>query len=285
MGKLTHLFKKNEKGQSLVEFALVAPILLLVVLGIVQFGIILNAYVSITHAAREGVRLAAVGGDESQVVDRTYNLAKTTGFVNLTKEDIIVSYMPDIDEEYDDPDQDPIVGDIVKIVIKNADVSIVVPLLDMFTGNSVAIASSATMRLEEGYRLAVSSPEFIKMKLGPINHSVSPNNMDLIIDLRVLDDNDQPIQGVFVDTEGAVLIRDQEEPDTWNALPDTPPGNQTLETDSSGNVTLTFSGFIPTNQSINRFELVIKVGGLTKSGYDYEDAGPDNDVYDFENDF
>ena len=53
--------KKNCYGQSLVEFALVLPILLALVMGIIQFGIILNGYLTITHAVREGARLAAVG--------------------------------------------------------------------------------------------------------------------------------------------------------------------------------------------------------------------------------
>lgn len=52
---------KNEKGTSTVEFALILPLLLLILLGIIQFGTAYNAYLTITHASREGVRLAAVG--------------------------------------------------------------------------------------------------------------------------------------------------------------------------------------------------------------------------------
>jgi Flp pilus assembly protein TadG len=44
-----------------VEFALLLPLLLLIVLGIVDFGRMLNAQVSLTQAAREGARLVAVG--------------------------------------------------------------------------------------------------------------------------------------------------------------------------------------------------------------------------------
>lgn len=44
------------RGQSLVEFALVVPLLLLLLLGIVQFGFIFNSYVTLTNAAREGAR-------------------------------------------------------------------------------------------------------------------------------------------------------------------------------------------------------------------------------------
>jgi Flp pilus assembly protein TadG len=44
----------------MVEFALVLPLLLLLVLGIIQFGILFNNYVTLTDAVRAGARQAAV---------------------------------------------------------------------------------------------------------------------------------------------------------------------------------------------------------------------------------
>src|SRR5690349_20706990 len=49
-----------ENGQSLVEFALVQMPLFVIVLAIVQFGFIFNAYVTITNATREGARNGTV---------------------------------------------------------------------------------------------------------------------------------------------------------------------------------------------------------------------------------
>mgnify|MGYP002260725590 CR=1 FL=1 len=40
----------------MVEFAIVLPVLLLIVLGIIQFGFIFNSYVTITNATREAAR-------------------------------------------------------------------------------------------------------------------------------------------------------------------------------------------------------------------------------------
>jgi Flp pilus assembly protein TadG len=51
---------RNEDGQAIVEFALVLPLLMGLLLGIVQFGIIFNNYETITDAARIGGRQAAV---------------------------------------------------------------------------------------------------------------------------------------------------------------------------------------------------------------------------------
>jgi len=42
---------KNERGQTMTEFAFVLPILLVVLFGIIQFGIIFNNYVALTDAA------------------------------------------------------------------------------------------------------------------------------------------------------------------------------------------------------------------------------------------
>lgn len=51
----------RSRGQSLVEFSLILPVLVIMVLGIVDFGVGLRSYISLTNAAREGARFAAVG--------------------------------------------------------------------------------------------------------------------------------------------------------------------------------------------------------------------------------
>lgn len=51
----------SQRGQSLMEMALVLPIFLILLLGIIDFGMGLRAYVTLTNATREGARFAAVG--------------------------------------------------------------------------------------------------------------------------------------------------------------------------------------------------------------------------------
>ncbi len=51
-----------EKGAQLVEFALVLPLLLLVVLAIADFGFMFQRYEVVTNAAREGARIAVLPG-------------------------------------------------------------------------------------------------------------------------------------------------------------------------------------------------------------------------------
>lgn len=53
----------NDRGAAAVEFALVLPILLLLVFGIVEFGRIYSIQTSITAAARQGARVMALQND------------------------------------------------------------------------------------------------------------------------------------------------------------------------------------------------------------------------------
>jgi hypothetical protein len=55
----------SRRGNSLVEFALVLPLLLLVFAGIVDFGFLFQRYEVITNAAREGARIAVLPGYEA----------------------------------------------------------------------------------------------------------------------------------------------------------------------------------------------------------------------------
>ena len=56
-------FARREEGQSLVEFALVLPILMLVVVGLIEFAFMLNARNAVEFASRDGSMLAAEGGN------------------------------------------------------------------------------------------------------------------------------------------------------------------------------------------------------------------------------
>ena len=56
-----HIHKfRAERGQTAVEFALVAPVLILLLLAVVQMGIAFNNYLAVTDAARAGARKAIV---------------------------------------------------------------------------------------------------------------------------------------------------------------------------------------------------------------------------------
>jgi Flp pilus assembly protein TadG len=58
-----------------VEFALVLPILLMLIFGIIDFGRAYNAKISLTQAAREGARVRALGGDAVATTNRVQQAA------------------------------------------------------------------------------------------------------------------------------------------------------------------------------------------------------------------
>ncbi|MGY6499887.1 MAG: TadE/TadG family type IV pilus assembly protein [Acidimicrobiales bacterium] len=51
---------REDGGQATVELALVLPLVCLMMLAIVQVGLVIHAHLLVVHAAREGVRAAAV---------------------------------------------------------------------------------------------------------------------------------------------------------------------------------------------------------------------------------
>jgi Flp pilus assembly protein TadG len=76
----------------MVEFALVLPILLLLVMGIIQFGVLFNNYVTLTDGVRAGARQAAVSrGLPDPVAAATSRVKTSAAGLDETKLDITVT--------------------------------------------------------------------------------------------------------------------------------------------------------------------------------------------------
>ncbi len=61
-------YKRKERGQSLVEFVLILPVLLIILAGMLDLGRLYYAYVAVTDAAAEGAAYAAIYPDDSDGV-------------------------------------------------------------------------------------------------------------------------------------------------------------------------------------------------------------------------
>lgn len=70
---LPRFIRESERGQSLVEFTMVLPILLILLFALVDFGRAFYTWMIVTNAAREGARIAAVQANQSQVQTRIYS--------------------------------------------------------------------------------------------------------------------------------------------------------------------------------------------------------------------
>jgi Flp pilus assembly protein TadG len=66
---------RSDRGTTLAEFALVLPLLLVILFAIVEFGIAFNRAQAVEAAAREGGRLASLGSTTAGDVDARVNAA------------------------------------------------------------------------------------------------------------------------------------------------------------------------------------------------------------------
>ncbi|QCQ22966.1 pilus assembly protein [Desulfoglaeba alkanexedens ALDC] len=114
--KGTKVGNKAEKGAAAVEFAIILPILIMLLFGIFQFGIAFNNYIAITHAAREGARLAAVdplNPDDLKeiIIQRAYPVPLKEGDITIrTPEGTEVGQPVEVEISYDITIEIPLVG-------------------------------------------------------------------------------------------------------------------------------------------------------------------------------
>jgi hypothetical protein len=67
-----YVSRKRTRGQSLVEFTIMLPVLLVMLSGLIEFGFMLNYYLDLIDAAREAARFAA-GDDPLRDANGVYN--------------------------------------------------------------------------------------------------------------------------------------------------------------------------------------------------------------------
>jgi len=71
-------------GTATVELALVAPLLLLLLMGIIEFGLLFQDYMLLKNAAREGARTGATGSSTTAITNRVENAAAQLSTEDLT---------------------------------------------------------------------------------------------------------------------------------------------------------------------------------------------------------
>jgi len=84
---------RKRRGAALVEFALIFPLLIMMLLGIIEFGIMVMHQLTLEQAAREGSRLAAVRNPVEDVTERITNSAST--LPNQQEMEISMTYSTD----------------------------------------------------------------------------------------------------------------------------------------------------------------------------------------------
>jgi Flp pilus assembly protein TadG len=84
---------RRQEGQAMVEFAMVLPLLLLLIMGIIQFGIVFSHYVTLTDAVRAGARQAAVSRSLPDPVATTQARVKQSA-AGLKESDLVITVTP-----------------------------------------------------------------------------------------------------------------------------------------------------------------------------------------------
>lgn len=131
-------FLKNEDGQAVVEFALIAPILILILCGIVDFGWIFSAQIATDNCAREGARYASSCSDFSSSQTNTENKVQSVASDIIKNNlDVVVVYSNSAS---------PVMGDVsVKVVSEVKALTIVASTI--FGGSTFKLQSSVTMKV------------------------------------------------------------------------------------------------------------------------------------------
>ena len=133
--------RRRERGQALVEFALLLPVLLAVLFLVVDFGVGISRWVVVTNAAREAARLGASGEDSITAIQQKA-VQSSAGL--LEEADVTVTYR-DIGDNNSEADR----GDSVKVKAAY-EYGLITPLralLDLGF-DSITLEGCADMRLE-----------------------------------------------------------------------------------------------------------------------------------------
>ncbi len=103
MSRLARRRRPHSRGQALVEFALVIPIFLFMLVALFDVGRGVFSYNTLTNAAREGARMAIVNQDKATIIERA---KAQTAIVELNDPSVSVGFWQMADDgtpDYSDP--------------------------------------------------------------------------------------------------------------------------------------------------------------------------------------
>jgi Flp pilus assembly protein TadG len=123
---------RDERGASAVEFGLVVPLLLLLVLGIVEFGHAFQVQGTLSAAAREGARAMALRNDQDQARDAVRDAAAALN-PEISDDQILI----------DPASCPPTGGTNVELTIEYS-----MPFLTDFFGASIELSGRGVMRCQ-----------------------------------------------------------------------------------------------------------------------------------------
>jgi hypothetical protein len=121
--------RHREKGQSIVEFALLAPVLIILFMGMFDFGWILHQQIQMDNATRDAARRAAVGATNAEILTHL-NDALT---FPITSEQVTIDVLDKEGNSIgDNSDRTP--DNIIHVGIDRDNIQLVTPLANLIEG-------------------------------------------------------------------------------------------------------------------------------------------------------
>ncbi len=148
MRMMTRRRGRAESGAAAVEFAIIVPVLLLLVLGIVDFGYAFGQKLALNHAAREGARMAVVessGADTQAEIAQLVSDSAGTLVDPLDTTQVIATVAGTGTSATCGPGGALDIGDELEVSV-DYDATPLVPL--PFLGGTISLSSSAVFRCE-----------------------------------------------------------------------------------------------------------------------------------------
>jgi Flp pilus assembly protein TadG len=96
-------YRRNRRAAAAVEFALVAPLFFLLILGMIEYGRMVMVQQVITNASREGARQAVLDGATTAQIQTLVNDYLTMGQISPASATVTVAPSPPTDAGFGDP--------------------------------------------------------------------------------------------------------------------------------------------------------------------------------------
>lgn len=125
---------KNEKGQSLVEMALLLPVLLLLLVGMFDFGRIMYSYMHLHLATQETVRLGGLGKSDEEISQFARD------YIHIGDPSLLEIFISPEESNRDS-------GDYVKVTLKYP-VEYATPFISEVLPSPLLIQTNSTIRVE-----------------------------------------------------------------------------------------------------------------------------------------
>ena len=124
----------SKRGQAMVEMALALPLIIMLIMGTIEFGRLFHSYLLVSNASREGARIAVTGVDNSVITSRINDVT-----ASLDSSKVIIISPNDADLR---------VSAVPVTVTINYNHSIVTPVFESILPNPITLTSSTSMRME-----------------------------------------------------------------------------------------------------------------------------------------